>query len=228
MLFFLLGQNTGNHNIIMRINVGCGQTPVDGWRNFDNSYSLCLARIKHLPELLYKINLLESSQYEFIKFCRSKNIEYGDAVKKLPLANESIDVFYCSHMIEHLDRIHASMVIKEAMRVLHPGGIIRLVVPDLQKLVVKYLESKDADQFIFDTYLCQPRARTIRRRIRDLIVGPRNHQWMYDGESLCRLLIENGFKNVCVMQPGETRIENPEPLNLKERELDSVYVEADC
>ena len=33
----------------MKVNVGCGQTPIDGWRNFDNSPSLRLALLPLVP-----------------------------------------------------------------------------------------------------------------------------------------------------------------------------------
>ncbi len=48
---------------------------------------------------------------------------------------------------------------------------------------------------------------------------------MYDGKSLCRLLREAGFEGFSVMPPGRTMIPDPEPLNLREREDKSVYVE---
>jgi predicted SAM-dependent methyltransferase len=212
---------------IMRINVSCGQTPTKGWRNFDNSLSLCLSKFPFLPELLYKLRLLEKSQYKFIQFCRLNHIEYGDATKGLPVVNRSIDVFYSSHMIEHLDQADAYKFLKEARRVLCSGGIIRLVVPDLRKLIEKYIESRDADEFILSTFLCKPRPRTIAQRLKVMVAGDRNHRWMYDGESLCRLLTSLGFVNASIMPPGKTKIQNPEPLDLREREAESVYVEAE-
>jgi hypothetical protein len=50
---------------------------------------------------------------------------------------------------------------------------------------------------------------------------------MYDGPSLCRLLLAHGFVKVDVMQAGTTRIPSPEPLDLSERLSESVYVEAE-
>ena len=59
-----------------------------------------------------------------------------------------------------------------------------------------------------------------------MLIGPRHHLWMYDGESLARLLREAGFADVAVEPPGVTRIVDPGGLDLKEREAESVYVEA--
>ncbi len=212
---------------IMRINVGCGQNPTKGWRNFDNSLSLRLAKIPFLPELLNKARILEASQYQFIHFARSNDIEHGDVTKGLPLADGSVDVLYSSHMLEHLDREEASLFLREARRVLGSGGIIRLAVPDIHKYVQQYIESEDADAFIAGTLLCQPRPKTIIQRLSVLFVGTRHHQWMYDGVSLCRLLLEHGFVKAEVMQAGQTKTQAPEPLDLHERLSESVYVEAE-
>jgi len=211
---------------IVRINVGCGQTPTDGWRNFDNSLSLRLAKIPFLAELLYKARILEAPQYQFMRFARSNQIEYGDVTKGLPLSNGSVDVLYSCHMFEHLDTKEASVFLKEARRVLRSGGIIRLAVPDLRKLVQQYIVSEDADAFIAGTFLCQHRPRSIVERIHMLLMGFRHHQWMYDGVSLCRLLRAHGFVEAEVMPAGNTKIQAPGPLDLQERLSETVYVEA--
>ncbi|MCI5218336.1 MAG: class I SAM-dependent methyltransferase [Candidatus Electrothrix sp. LOE2] len=99
---------------MMQINIGCGQTPTKGWRNFDNSLSLRLSKIPIFPKILYKLRILEGSQYKFIQFASENNIEYGDATKGLPIPNESCEVIYSSHMIEHLDRHETVQFLNEA------------------------------------------------------------------------------------------------------------------
>lgn len=211
---------------MVQINIGCGQTPTKGWLNYDNSFSLRLSKFPALVNILARIGLINQSQNAFIQFSRIHSIEYGDATKGLPLDDNSVDVLYSSHMLEHLDRHEASKFLNEAIRVLCSGGIIRLVLPDLQKMAQKYIETGDADAFVSSTHLTQPRPRTLAQRIRILLVGTRHHQWMYDGASLTRLLEEHGFKEPTVLQPGETSIENVLNLDLCERKDVSVYVEA--
>ena len=137
----------------MKINVGCGQTPTVGWRNFDNSLSIKLSHFSIVLDLLSRLRLLTQPQKEFIEFARKNSIEYADAATKLPLNNGECEVVYSSHMLEHLDREEARRFLKEALRVLKPGGVIRLVVPDIRKHVKAYNESEDADKFI-DPHLC--------------------------------------------------------------------------
>ena len=209
-----------------RINIGCGQTPTDGWKNFDNSFSLRLSKIPFLPDMLHRLRFLEGSQFQFIKFARENHIEYGDATKGLPLQEESCEVVYSSHMLEHLDRNGADKFLKEAYRVLRPSGIIRIAVPDIKKQIEQYNQSGDADAFVEATHMCVPRPTSVAQRVRLLLVGTRHHQWMYDGNSLSRLLQRNGFIETEVVPVGQTNIPEPESLDLKERSSESVYVEA--
>jgi predicted SAM-dependent methyltransferase len=211
----------------MRINVGCGQTPTKGWTNFDNSPSLALAKRPFLAKLLFRARVLDAPQYQFIQFARSNRVEYGDVRRGLPLSDSSVEVLYSSHMLEHLDPSEVELSLKEIRRVLCSKGIIRLAVPDLEKQVQRYVETKDADAFIFGTCLCRAMPRTFVQRLRFILVGARHHQWMYDGGSLRRLLTKHDFVDANVVPGGETRIPNPGPLDLYERLSESVYVEAE-
>ncbi len=212
---------------MLRINVGCGQTPTPGWRNFDNSWSLRLAQIPVLPDVLHALRLLEGSQYQFIQFARKNDIEYGDAARGLPVSDESRDVLYSSHMMEHLDRSAADTFLKEAFQVLRPKGIIRIAVPDSKKHVAQYLDSGDADAFIEGTHVCIPGPRSLAHRLRLLLTGTRHHQWMYDGTSLSGLLQKHGFIGIEIMPAGRTKIPEHDQLDLQERISESVYVEAE-
>ncbi len=214
-------------NSSLRVNVGCGQTPVPGWRNFDNSLTVQISKFPFLPSLLYRLKLIKDQQYQFSLVARDKSIEWANATKKLPLESGSVEVVYSSHMIEHLDRSEALLFLKEVKRVLRPGGFLRLAIPDIRKQVQKYIENGDADEFIAQTQITQPRAKTFMERLRLQMVGQRNHQWMYDGKSLTNLLTTNGFVNATEVPAGETRIPNPRPLDLFEREDESAYVEAE-
>jgi predicted SAM-dependent methyltransferase len=210
----------------LRINVGCGRTPTQGWKNFDNSWSLRISKLPRLAYLLNKVGFLTHSQYEFVRFARENNIAFGNATTRIPVEANCVEVIYSSHMLEHLDRNDADNFLKEVYRVLRPGGIIRLAVPDIHRQVSRYIELGDADGFMEGTHLCQPRPRSIAQRLRLMVIGNRNHHWMYDGNSLAALLKRHGFVRPEVVPAGETRIAGHEPLDLRERCSESVYVEA--
>jgi hypothetical protein len=129
-------------------------------------------------------------------------------------------------MIEHLDRDEARAFLAEVRRILRPGGIVRLAAPDLSRLVAGYVATGNADGFVAGTHMGLDRPAGLRARARWALVGPRHHLWMYDGASLARLLLAAGFKDAAIMPPGSTMIAEPGRLDLSERALESVYVEA--
>jgi len=61
----------------------------------------------------------------------------------IPFPDSSFDVVYHSHVLEHFARDTAVNFIRECYRVLKPGGIIRVAVPDLEQIVKEYLKNLD-------------------------------------------------------------------------------------
>ncbi len=62
----------------------------------------------------------------------------------IPLSEASCDVVYHAAVLEHLRRSDAMAFLAECYRVLKPGGIIRVGVPDLEKICRLYLSSLTA------------------------------------------------------------------------------------
>lgn len=211
----------------MRINVGCGLTPTPGWKNFDNSLSIRISGYPLIADMLLRLPILAVPQKDFIRFAKTHAIEYGDIVHGLHVQDGCAEVLYASHVFEHLDREDAGRFLEEAWRILSPGGILRLAIPDIRKQVERYLASGDADQFVSNTHMCVPRPKTVMHRLRYLLTGPRHHQWMYDGRSLASFVARYGFVRIEVLGPGETRIADSAPLDVCEREDESVYLEAE-
>ena len=212
--------------MLVRINFGCGLTPIKGWINLDNSFALKLKKYYPIVPLLKKFNLLTSSQLRNIEFNRKENIVFADATKKFNFKNNSVDVIYTSHMLEHLSRNSANHFIKECKRVLKKGGVLRIVVPDIKKIIDDYLLKRDADAFLERTLLVSPSLDSLKLKIQFFLFGNRHHQWMYDSKSLQKLLFKNGFENSIEQLPGQTLIFNPDNLDLSERSEESIYIEA--
>jgi SAM-dependent methyltransferase len=211
----------------LRINIGCGATPTPGWINLDNSLTVRLAKVPGLPEFLRRLHMIGPEQLEFARVVRQHGVHKADAVRRIPFPDSSAEVVYSSHMIEHLDpAAEVPRFLHEARRVLIPGGILRLVVPDLGRRVRRYLATGDADEFLASLHMADGTPRGVVASARFVIAGVRNHRWMYDAASLMRLLERHGFRNAKELSPGETTIPDPGALNLREREEESVYVEA--
>jgi len=213
-------------NMLSRINIGCGRTTTEGWTNLDNSLSLRIARRKSWYALAKSLRLVSRRQTEYIDFCRSANIQFADATKRIPADDASVEVIYSSHMLEHLSPIGVELFFQECHRTLRPGGTLRIVIPDIDYHIGAYLEDKDADRFLQEMLVVAPPVDTFRQRLTVLISGYRHHQWMYNATSIQDLLTAQGFSDVKILAPGETRIEDPGPLDLAERSDVSLFVEA--
>ena len=70
---------------------------------------------------------------------------WADLRNPLPFRDESVDVFYSHHVIEHLPDL--AFHFSELFRCLKPGGIFRVGGPNGDNAMRKYLEG-DADWFI--------------------------------------------------------------------------------
>lgn len=67
-----------------------------------------------------------------------------DLRQGLPFGAGEVDAVYHSHVLEHLSRGDAATLIRECARVLAPGGVLRVGVPDLEQLARQYLLALDA------------------------------------------------------------------------------------
>jgi len=168
------------------VQFGCGLCAPEGWRNFDASPRL---RAEKLP--LFGRFICEP--------LFPKNCEYGDIVKGLPLSPGTCDVLYSSHVLEHLSLEDLRIALANVFSLLKPGGIFRLVVPDLEIEARKYLESDEDGRAI--TFLQAislgkaTRARTISGWLHELI-GNAYHLWMWDFLGLEAELKKVGFTEI--------------------------------
>ncbi len=64
-------------------------------------------------------------------------------LKGIPAADGTADVIYHSHVLEHFSKIDGLRFMQECHRVLKPGGIVRVAVPDLERITRGYIEALD-------------------------------------------------------------------------------------
>ena len=184
------------------------------------------------------------------------NLLAHDLSKGIPFASDTVDIVYHSHVLEHLDRPVARQFLCESLRVLKPGGICRIVVPDLEyacRAYVQHIErckQDPSETAVHEQFVEEILEQSVRReaaaslgrsavaRIVDrLILGDarrrgETHQWMYDRISLPYLLTGLGYGYVGVQTWNSSRIPGWDAIGL-DRNADggeytpnSLYVEA--
>jgi predicted SAM-dependent methyltransferase len=75
---------------------------------------------------------------------RDEGVIAHDLRSAVPFPEKSFDVVYHSHLLEHLPRNEAPAFLAECYRVLKPGGVLRVVVPDLEQIARLYLQALQA------------------------------------------------------------------------------------
>lgn len=140
-----------------------------------------------------------------------------DLCRPLPFPGGGIEAVFTEHVLEHLRFDDACRLLREAHRVLRPGGVLRVVVPDAGRFMRSYA---DSDGWLADL---RPAASTPMMAVCD-VVYRHGHRSAWDAHTLTRLLRELGFTTVRERRYGESDI-LPCP-DLQGRAEESLYVEA--
>jgi SAM-dependent methyltransferase len=72
------------------------------------------------------------------------HVAHFDLRKPLPFPDGTFDAIYSSHVLEHFSPDRGATLVREMVRCLVPGGICRVVVPNLEAACREYLAQLDA------------------------------------------------------------------------------------
>lgn len=112
------------------------------------------------------------------------NVDHVGPVERLDfIESECVNLIYACHVLEHFGRNQVFDVLCEWYRVLRPGGILRLSVPDFRAIAAFYLRNGDL------------------RQIYGAVLGGQvtpydQHKALFDEISLGELLLDVGFRDV--------------------------------
>lgn len=132
-------------------------------------------------------------------FPAEDNILKLDVRRRLPLADGSAKRVLAEHVLEHLEfRTDAPNLIHEAHRILTPGGVFRVIVPDAERFVRAYAaDDRDAFRSIGWDLDCMPHDIYSKMHILNHIFHQEGeHFFAYDFETLDWLLRRCGFSDV--------------------------------
>lgn len=154
----------------LQILLGCGSHPLPGWVNCD----FCRNRFSR-PDLCF------------------------DLCKRFPFADASAAIVHSEHVLEHIaypgDAMH---VLAESMRVLEPGGVFSVGVPDPGWVLPAYVNGGECGYFEWFHGASGAPAplRTRMEAVNYLFHQGGEHRFIYDEETLAALLRHAGFANV--------------------------------
>ena len=67
------------------------------------------------------------------------HVMQADLTRGVPFPEGRFDAVYHSHVLEHLDQEAGRSFLRECHRVLSPGGVLRVAVPDVEQIARQYL-----------------------------------------------------------------------------------------
>jgi predicted SAM-dependent methyltransferase len=187
----------------LKLNIGCWRNGKAGWVNID---------------------IVENSNVNLVWDCR----------KKLPFENGTVKMIFAEHFLEHLDyREEALPFLCETRRVLAEKGVLRIIVPDLEKYLKAYNDENSWEKLIEIRPLTGERMDFWTKRlwntrmelINELFRQSYEHKAGYDFETMRYLLDQAGYSEIYRQQYMKSLV--PElALDMKERASESLYVEA--
>jgi hypothetical protein len=143
---------------------------------------------------------------------------YLDATRRWPLEDGSLEFVYADNVIEHITLPAARVMLAEAYRCLEPGGVIRLVTPDIRAHVELYLAGAGS----LDTPAAahyRDMGLTVEHPI-DLVripIGSFGHHagYVYDLDTLDQEFKRAGFHSTLRCRPGASA--HPALIGLDQR-----------
>jgi len=237
-------KNGSKYHSSVIINLGCGTKTSSHCVNIDRSLYLRIKKSR-IASLL-ALRVLKGQRLERFQ-ALDDTIVVHDLRRAIPFDDVSVDAVYHSHLLEHIDRSMVPRLLAEIYRVLKPGGVHRIVVPDLEELCKRYLHNlaqcteEGTGQDEHDGYIAEIIEQMVRREsfgksrqaplwriIERIILGDarrrgETHQWMYDRVNLRYLLECTGFRDIRVVDYSTSAIHDWNLIGLDQNEHGTEY-----
>jgi predicted SAM-dependent methyltransferase len=158
----------------------------------------------------------------------------ADARTRLPFDDNSVRGIFSEHFFEHIDYVsEAPTFLRECFRTLHPGGVLRLIVPDLEPYFRAYAEgdwdalarirpldgNRRVDHHYGWTYNTQ------MELVNFVLRQGQQHKFAYDFATMEFLMKKCGFTTV-IRQSYGTSVMPELCIDAESRASESLYVEA--
>jgi predicted SAM-dependent methyltransferase len=142
---------------------------------------------------------------------------YWDLREGIPFDTDTVDAIYSSHMLEHLTYRDGQELLAECWRVMRPGGLISIAVPNARLYIEGYMGYREipVDYFGWEPALNRT---TAIDAVNYVAYMGGEHKYLFDEENLVHRLARAGFENV------RARAFDSD-LDMPEREYESIYAE---
>jgi predicted SAM-dependent methyltransferase len=150
-------------------------------------------------------------------------IAFLDVSKKLPIISNSVVRIYAEHVCEHLTISSARIMFSESYRILTRGGVLRIVVPDLEGHINLYQSQSDERlEYLSDLRSQGFQAEHFTDIIKSFATYWGHHKgYFWDFESLSKELKAAGFLDIKRFSVGQSDSQTLTFLETRTGELDN-------
>ena len=145
----------------------------------------------------------------------------GDILEGLPLATNSISYAVSIHALPEIAYPDLIPALQELRRVLEPGGVLRLCLPDIEKGIAAY-QAQDRDYFAVP----DEDARSLGGKFITQTIWYGYTRTPFTEDFIEELLLKAEFTRVDRCSYMQTASPFPDIVELDNREHESLYVEA--
>jgi SAM-dependent methyltransferase len=139
----------------------------------------------------------------------------------LPLPDDGFDYIVSIHTLPELSYAALDHALLELRRVLRPGGVLRLSLPDLDRAIRAYA-TKDIDYFLIPDEV----VKTLSGKMIVQLLWYGRSRCLFTQEFMVELLARCGFQSIQLCGYRQTHSEHAGIIELDDRELESFFVEA--
>lgn len=134
------------------------------------------------------------------ELCPRRDQIFLDATRPFPLPDNAFAFVYSEHMIEHIPYQDGQTMLRECFRILRPGGVVRIVTPNLAFLTTlldanqTHANQAYVDYSVGAHKIAGPAPAGIH--VFNNFMRGWGHQFIYDLPSLRRAVADAGFEQV--------------------------------
>jgi len=151
---------------------------------------------------------------------KAHNVEFLlDISRPIAFPDAAFDGVFCEHVLEHFSLEDGEKIAAEVCRMLQPCGVFRVIVPDAEKVVRRYIETPE------QLRAWSGNCRTAMEAVNSAFRQRYEHQFLYDWPTIELMLRRAGFESInrTTFRSGSV---SALVLDDEKYEWESLYVDA--